>query len=290
MSLVIYFFGSGLAFFVGVGLVLLAVLLATLRRWPALQRLSRLLAIIGVIFVAFSAAALPYWFYATAAVATFVWLVLERRWNHTSRFRLAVVRLMVALVWLAGGLIEGQYQIPPTIAAQGLPALWIIGDSLTAGEGNPKTETWPRILARTHGIVVHDHSQAGATVGSALRNLEWQPLGDGIVLLEIGGNDLLGSTPAVDFEDKLERLLSKVCQPGIIVLMFELPLPPFCNQYGIVQRRLAARYGVTLISKRLFVEVLTARGATTDGVHLSQQGHVAMAKMVWSLVGPVDAE
>ena len=126
----------------------------------------------------------------------------------------------------------------------------------------------------------------GATVGSALRHLEKEPLGDGLVLLEIGGNDLLGTTTVTDFEDLLDRLLVEVCRPGRVVVMLELPLPPFCNDYGRAQRRLAAAHGVTLIPKRWLVDVLTANGATVDGIHLSQEGHELMAEKVWRLLKP----
>jgi acyl-CoA thioesterase-1 len=57
-----------------------------------------------------------------------------------------------------------------------------------------------------------------------------------------------------------------------------------CNGWGVVQRRLAAKYGVTLIPKRVFVGVLTTGDATLDSVHLSQAGHQAMADRVWRLL------
>jgi acyl-CoA thioesterase I len=284
MPFIIYFFGSGLAFYVGVGLILFGVLLTTLRRRPKLSRLGPLAAIVGVVLVTFSAAPLPYWYFATAGFVTLVWLFTERPPRNISHFPLCILRIIVVTFWLVGVVMDGQYQLTPTVTATGRPAIWIIGDSVTAGLGNSKTETWPRILARTHDIVIHDHSQAGATVATALRNLPNEPLGDGIVLLEIGGNDLLGSTTAADFEDQLDRLLTAVCQPHRTVLMFELPLPPFCNRFGMAQRRLAAEHGVLLIPKRLFVEVLTAEDTTLDGVHLSQRGHEAMAEMVWGVV------
>jgi acyl-CoA thioesterase-1 len=107
-----------------------------------------------------------------------------------------------------------------------------------------------------------------------------------VLLLEIGGNDLLGSTSAAQFSDDLDRLLSRVCVPGRTVLMFELPLPPFRNEYGRVQRRLASRYNVSLVPKRIFITVLTTDGATLDGVHLSQTGHELLADVVERLLGP----
>jgi acyl-CoA thioesterase I len=142
-------------------------------------------------------------------------------------------------------------------------------------------------LARSRSIDVQDYSQIGAKVSSVLRKAERVSLADGIVLLEIGGNDLLGSTHASEFERQLDQLLLQVCGPGRIVLMFELPLPPFANEFGRIQRRLAAKYHVKLIPKRIFVRLLTTDGATVDSIHLTQDGHERMAQTVWSLIQSV---
>ena len=66
----------------------------------------------------------------------------------------------------------------------------------------------------------------------------------------------------------------------------ELPLPPFCNDYGRIQRHLAAQHGVLLIPKRVFAAVLAGDAATLDSVHLDRAGHERMAEVVWSLIRP----
>ena len=68
--------------------------------------------------------------------------------------------------------------------------------------------------------------------------------------------------------------------------MFELPLPPLSNEYGRIQRRLARRYQVRLIPKRIFISVLAGGGATLDSIHLSDDGHQRMAAEVWKVLAP----
>jgi acyl-CoA thioesterase-1 len=130
----------------------------------------------------------------------------------------------------------------------------------------------------------------GAKVSTMRRKADDLALGDGLVLLEIGGNDLLGSTSLADFERDLDELLQGLRGPGRIVVMFELPLPPFCNGFGRAQRRLAHKNNVRLIPKRVFVEVLTTEGATVDSVHLSRRGHELMAATVWDIIQPAFAK
>ena len=66
---------------------------------------------------------------------------------------------------------------------------------------------------------------------------------DGLVLLEIGGINLLNRDAAANLSRDLRALLDLVATPGRTVVMLELPLPPFMWGYGRVQRRLAREYG-----------------------------------------------
>jgi acyl-CoA thioesterase I len=284
MNWVIYFFGSGAAFFTGVGLVLAAAALLSFWRRQLSKPVSTLFALFGFILIAVSATPLPYWLYAVAGLVSLGWLVAERVERQICQNNRAWFRLSAAVLWSVAALVELPYQIAPNLEIAGRPTLYIFADSVTAGMGEPSVETWPKLLVRSHSIDVQDHSQMGAKVRSMARKVEGVTVGDGIVLLEIGGNDLFGSTSASDFERDLNQLLAKICAPGRVIIMFELPLPPFSNQYGMAQRRLTNKYGVKLTPKRILASVLTADGATVDSVHLTQRGHELMADTVWSLI------
>ena len=165
--------------------------------------------------------------------------------------------------------------------------LYVIGDSLSAGIGTEFAPTWPEVIRSRHHTDVVNLSRDGGTIASALRDLDRHPpLGSGLVLLEIGGNDQFGRTPTAEFEGNLGALLSRVAGPGRAVVMFELPLLPFNNGYGRVQRRLAAEHGVMLIPKRVLIDVVSPAGATTDGIHLTAEGHREMAEQVWRIIRP----
>jgi acyl-CoA thioesterase-1 len=118
------------------------------------------------------------------------------------------------------------------------------------------------------------------------------PTADGLVLIEIGGNDLLGATSAREFERDLDALFSRVCGSAgaspsrRTVVMFELPLPPLSNEYGRIQRRLTNQYGVQLIPKRVLMAVLARGGGTLDSIHLTDEGHEQLAAAVWNVIRP----
>ena len=66
--------------------------------------------------------------------------------------------------------------------------------------------------------------------------------------------------------------------------MIELPLDRFKRKCGRIQKRMAKEYGMALIPKRCFADVLSADNATLDGIHLRKTGHEKMAEMVWNQI------
>ncbi len=134
----------------------------------------------------------------------------------------------------------------PDLPRMDNPPDFLVGDSLSAGMGG-EPETWPKLLARGHHVVVHDLSRSGADVATAMRQAEQVIDPAPLVLAEIGGNDVLRANAPETFERGLDVLLAKLREGGCTIIMLKLPLPPFCNRYGADQRRLAKRHGVLLV-------------------------------------------
>jgi acyl-CoA thioesterase-1 len=103
---------------------------------------------------------------------------------------------------------------------------------------------------------------------------------DRVILIELGGNDLLMGVSSDEYGKSLDALLSKLSAPNRTVIMFELPVLPNKIAYGQIQRRLGAQYRVSLIPKRYFAQVIGEANATTDGLHLSDSGSRRMAALV----------
>jgi lysophospholipase L1-like esterase len=101
-----------------------------------------------------------------------------------------------------------------------------------------------------------------------------------VVLVELGGNDLLGGTDPDAFARDLRSLLRAVAVGERRVVMFELPLLPFQNGYGRIQRRVCAEHGVDLLPRSLLAGAIALPGNARDGLHLSQQGHEWLADRV----------
>ena len=295
MPWVLYLFGSGQALFLGAGMVLLAVALLPSVKAGLRASLLAIIARLGIFIAIISAVPLSYWLYGLSILVTSVWLWRERRRGRESLLTAdsrsltpdpRYLRLATAVIWIGMVLVELPYDFSPRLPRLDHAPLYVLGDSITAGMGAGEKHTWPDLLPPVVAPV-HNLALPGATSASALsRQANQLPARGGLVVLEIGGNDLLGETTAAQFERDMEQLLSRVSAPERTIVMFELPLPPLCNEYGRIQRKLATRHGVYLIPKRTLMGVLARGGATLDTIHLTAEGHQDMADAVWSIVRP----
>ncbi|WP_406694576.1 GDSL-type esterase/lipase family protein [Singulisphaera sp. Ch08] len=280
----VFHVASGQSFFTGAACLIVAVGLSALARRPYLRILRNTLVFYGVTLIFLSATPLPPWFEILLVLASLSWVAGEAFRGRLPARVVLGLRVAVAILWAGAMLVEGPYHLAPTVPQLGRPILGIIGDSVTAGTNQSKVKTWPGVFANRHDVVVHDHSLAGANVASALRQANSVSSDELLVLLEIGGNDILGETTPAKFEAGLATLLSAVRRPGRVLVMLELPLPPTYNAYGRIQRRLARQYNALLVPKRVLLGVLQQQGMTVDSIHLSQAGHQNMANAIWAVL------
>lgn len=279
---VVRLFISGQAFFLGMALCLLGVVARPISTTPRFRTLTRVAVLIGVVFVVLSAAPFPLWQYGLffALLALAVFRPAKPPWQNK-----ALVAVLLVLLWALGLVMirtEVRYAIRPSVPLPAGRTLYVVGDSMSIG-ADPPGKNWPDLLGQLTGLKVRNLAFGGAKVASALDNALRIDQEDALVILEIGGNDLLGGTSASSYRQDLEKMLAGVCRPQRRVVMIELPLPPFCNRYGRAQRDLAKTYGVTLVPKRLLAGIITTPHATVDGLHLSNQGHALFARTLFEM-------
>jgi acyl-CoA thioesterase I len=304
IRIVAFEFAGGDAFFLSLALLMAGGLVAAWRDGPRIRVLFRLTTIGAWIVLAASGTPLPLWFYGIGLLLTVALLFRSTRpitpkgrdplgdpqkgYRPRRRFRI-VATLLVS--WCAvGAAWEFSYRLPPRLDHNvRYDRLAVIGDSVSAGLLGPNEKTWPKQFRERYFGGVVDLSSEGATARSALRQAESLNARaddlETVVLIEIGGNDFFELIPPSDFATDLDRLLTVLSRPNRQLIMLELPLPPFYNAYGRVQREQAAKHRVPLISKREFARVVFTSDATLDTVHLSEAGHNLFADMVWQHVG-----
>lgn len=276
----------------GIAGLIVLVIVASIRS-PARSRRGQIgrnvVALIAVIIVIASATPFPLSLYAVFLASITVWLVVE----NIDRFRTQrTMRLSrVAVVIVALGLIASEvpYTVTPTLRQSMRPRLYVIGDSISAGLG-PERPRWPDRLAAKYHVAVTNLAMPGATAEDALLQAAKIAEPAALVLVEIGGNDLFYGRSSRRFREDLDRLLGRLRGPERTIVMLELPLFPFYDAFGRAQRAMARKHDVLLIPKRHFARVLSAPGATEDGLHLSATGADAMADTLYPMLAPALAQ
>ncbi|MGL4324718.1 MAG: arylesterase [Beijerinckiaceae bacterium] len=182
--------------------------------------------------------------------------------------------MIVITPWLA---------VKPAQAADDIPVIVALGDSLTAGYGLPADAAFPVVLEkalRAKGIRV-DITNAGVsgdTMSAGRDRLDWSvPEGTRAVILELGANDALrGVDPAVT-RAALEDMLKKLQARRIPVLLAGMKAPPnmgadYAAKFDAIYPELAAQYGATLYPFFLDGIVADPKLNLPDGIHPTADG------------------
>jgi acyl-CoA thioesterase I len=296
MNTAIFHFAGGDALYSGLFAVAAGAILIAATRGKR-QRIGAILILLGWTFVMASAAAIPIYLYVSLGVVSVCVLIgwpepavpePKRASSELAPASAVKVRnsrccLGLGVLTLATAFIEFS-RYPTQIQITKDVPIVVIGDSLSAGINDGVDVPWPACLDELASVTVFNKAKAGATCRTALNQVD--PLPEHcVVIVEIGGNDLLGGHPATEFRADLEKLLAAIRSPAREVVMFELPVLPFFNGYGYAQRELAAKHNVALIPRRLLASVLFSQDATLDSIHLSNDGHRQLAEGVADSLG-----
>ena len=288
MNPIALYFVSGDSLYLGSALLLTAIVASPhlKRRWMIRSR--NIAAWLAVALIVMACPPFRWIVYAVFLAAFVVWFALvngEARSGNWARLRSSVA-IVLFLSVLAVSASELAHRRMPSISGTPSDHLTVIGDSLSAGIDS-RTPAWPQLYEQIAGVSVKNLSKAGAGVAEGRAMADKFTPDDRVILIELGGNDLLADAPSEEFERNLDLLLSKIATPGRTIVMFELPLLPNSVQYGRIQRRLAAKYGVWLIPKHYLVAVIGGADATLDGLHLSATGARRMASLVATCLSSV---
>ncbi len=288
MNPVALYFASGESLYLGVSLLVLVIVASPFLKKTWSPRLRNVGAWLGLMMIVMACPPSPLGMDLTFVCVFLLWFIASNRAEATRTWmrlrRVSTVILIVLLLVLT--VVEFSYRRMPLIVGKPSDHLVVIGDSISSGI-DPHIWAWPAVLQQRSGVSVTNLARPGAQVSEALSMAQELTPDDHVVLIEIGGNDLLMGVSSEEFEQYLDALLSKVTAPGRTVAMFELPLLPHKIAYGRIQRRLATKYRVSLIPKRYLAGVISGANATSDGLHLSATGSRRMAALVAQVLSSV---
>lgn len=198
------------------------------------------------------------------------------------------VSLARAFLALAVLLLAGACGQPKEAALPPGTRVLALGDSLTAAHGVAPDEAWPPLLAKRTGWVVTNAGISGDTTGGALQRLpglleEHTPA---LVLVTLGGNDMLRRLPQAQTVANLGQILALVKARGAKAVLLATPKPSiagavFNNLSAADFYKVVAREHQVPLVEDPFADVLSNTDLKADQLHPNAAGHARLATEIF---------
>jgi lysophospholipase L1-like esterase len=157
------------------------------------------------------------------------------------------------------------------------------GDSLTEGYRVGPGEGWPEQLSAIVGRPILNRGVSGNTTGDALARLERDVLAQDprVVLVCLGGNDMLRRMPADQQFDNLRTIVRRIQDKGALVVLIGTEGFKILRRvdYGDRYEALARETGAVYVPD-LMKGVLADPGLMTDQIHPNARGYAKIARRI----------
>lgn len=161
-----------------------------------------------------------------------------------------------------------------------------LGDSITSGVGASPGQAYPELLASQLGTAVINHGVPGDTaegglarVDAALAEEPW------LVVVELGGNDILNRIPPERTEAALRQIVERLLAARVAVVLVEVDVP-FAGRYAEIYGRIGDDYDIPVLEDTLG-DILTDASLKADPIHPNAQGHVVLAEAMADEIEPL---
>jgi lysophospholipase L1-like esterase len=190
---------------------------------------------------------------------------------------LAIQRFFLALVAVL--LLAACDRAPTLPKLSSHDVIVAFGDSLTHGTGASHDTAYPAVLATLTGHTVINAGVPGDTTRSGLQRLpevlaEHKPR---LVLLCLGGNDMLRKQPESATENNLRLLVQTIRASGAEVVLIGVPEPKLFGGAPDFYARVAEQMQLPL-EDEVFDEVLKDNRLKADPIHANAAGYRVVAE------------
>jgi acyl-CoA thioesterase-1 len=176
--------------------------------------------------------------------------------------------------------------------------LLILGDSLSAGYGMDREQSWVNLLdirlqESGYSYRVLNSSISGDTTQGGLSRIprlldQYQPE---IVIIELGANDgLRGIDPAIT-RANITSMIQQSQEMGALVLLAGIKLPPnygsaYLEKFESIYTDLANEFGTLLVPFFMEGVALSPELLQADNIHPNEKGQPVLLDNVWLVLEP----
>jgi len=174
---------------------------------------------------------------------------------------------------------------PPLLPLSADAVILAFGDSLTACVGASNGDDYPQVLSTLTGREVINAGVSGDTAAGGLARLpdilvETRPE---LMILLLGGNDILRNQSAATTRDNLATIIEIARNEGVEVVLLGVPEKNFFSAAAPFYDELAERYDL-VYERELVGRLLKRPGYKSDPIHLNDKGYRALAEGVHELL------
>lgn len=203
--------------------------------------------------------------------------VIEKAWRVIAILSL----LLVATSTLAGC---GE-SVPPLPKLAPGDVVLAFGDSLTYGTGAPSGESYPEVLSILIGHEVIAAGVPGEQTAAGLDRLDgvldiYEPT---IMLLCLGGNDMLRKVDPMVIEANLRRMIENAGRRGVAVLLVGVPKPALFGGTANFYERLADDFALPF-EGQILNDILKDNAYKSDPIHPNARGYRVLAEALAGLL------
>lgn len=199
---------------------------------------------------------------------------------HLSPRKTALPLLLIAVYGMACG------PDVPNLDSPG-KTIVVLGDSIASGVGSGRGEAYPDLLAARFGTEeVVNAGVSGNTAADGLARIDEVLAEDPwLVIVELGGNDLLRRIPPEQTEKSLREILDRLVAARVVPVLVELDAP-FGGRYLEIYERLGAEYQVPVVEDTLG-EILRDPSLKSDTIHPNAAGQKVLAEAIVEEIDPL---
>jgi len=191
--------------------------------------------------------------------------------------------------WLAllllGLVVAGCSRVPTLTPLMPGAVILAFGDSLTEGIGAGGGEGYPEQLATLSGFTVVNAGVSGETTTQGLARLPGvlDDTDPALMILLMGGNDILRNENPTTTRDNLARMIDMAHSRGVEVVLLGVPEKSLFSSSAPFYAELAEHYALVFDGSML-ASLLRRPGYKADAVHLNAEGYAEMASRLHELL------
>lgn len=161
------------------------------------------------------------------------------------------------------------------------------GDSLTFGTGAGSGQSYPSSLSSMIGLEVINSGVPGNTTADALERLDRDVLTHNprIVLITLGGNDLMRDIPRDEAFANLEEIVRRIHRQGALVVLGGINVPLFDRRFDEAYEEVHRQTGCLLIPNVL-KGLIGKHDLMADQIHPNGNGYKIMAERFYEEIEP----